>query len=193
MHAKAPTFTATLYRSGNLTPAAGEHAGSEKARAADAIRPSGRVGRTAALFCSPTLTEMATWHLANLTVGGGHVAAAKEIRYAGPEPYAYPVSAWPVWAPRDTELADYWKAGRPLSQALADPQALLDSSPCPHVDSRIEILIDPRYVVSARPVSAKRVVMAADIHIAKQLEWHLHHRRAFKGNTWRDYSAMGAY
>jgi hypothetical protein len=187
---------ATVFRSGRLT-AAGDYAQTcPLAVRADTFAPAGRVGRCDALFCSPTLTEMASWHSANLGLARcGYVAEARELRYEGPEPYAYPVRAWnhASWSDRgDAGLLDFWSAGRPLREALADPAALLDRVPGDEREKRIEILIDPAYVRSARPVGVKRLIMAAETHVAEDIERTLFRSRWMKGNTWRDYRAENA-
>jgi len=184
----------TLYRSGRLTPAGDHAATNPRFLEADAVCPQGRAGRTTGLFCASSMEEMATWHLANLQMRrAGYVAQAREIRYCGPMPYAYPVAAWDAasfTSAGEQELHDYWNSGRPADEVIADPAAFIASYPAWHWDSRIEILIDPAYIVSARPVSDKRLVLAAEESVADRLEWTLWPRRRSKGRALRPYGSL---
>jgi len=184
----------TLYRSGRLTPAGDYTTTNPRFLQADAVRPAGRAGRTTGLFCAPSLEEMASWHLANLQMRrAGYVAEAREIRYCGPMPYAYPVAAWDAASftnSGEQELHDYWNSGRPAAEVLADPAAFIASNRRWHWERRIEILIDPAYIVSSRRVSDKRLVMAAEESVADRLEWALWPRRRSKGRTLRAYGNL---
>jgi hypothetical protein len=186
-------FAHTLYRSGALTPAGDYTTNAPRALIADALRPEGRVGRAAGLFCSLTLAEMATWRLANLSLRrSGYVADAREIRYRGPQLFAYPVAMWDITAvgwSTDRDLVAYWQSGAPVQDVLADPDGFLNDRDINGYERRIEVLIDPQHITSTRPVSDKRLVLAADISTAERLEQSVRRRAWSQGRTWRDYRA----
>jgi hypothetical protein len=48
-----------------------------------------------------------------------------------------------------------------------------------------EVLADPAHIHVRRNVSDRRIVLAADDHTARQLEWKLWPKRMFKGNSIR--------
>lgn len=174
----AKAFKCRLYRSGTLEKVADYGAAQQFFAAADAERPQDRVGRLDGLFCSPTLAGMSRWYLANLQLGREYVADPYELFYEGPEPYAYPVDAWDGASIKNGSngYGAYWEAAVPLSRVLADPVAY------PAKDW--EVLVDPAYIRSARPVRPRRVIEAAPAHIADQLMAKLFHKLWFKGITY---------
>lgn len=149
--APANRFRVTLYRAGLLENPAHYGVAEESYLRADALRPAdGRPGRRDGLFCSVGLNGLSRWLRGNRSCN--LPADPWEIRYDGPEPFAYPVAVWEAASSLNSDqgYCGYWNCGLPVSQLLADPLTYRDSS--------WEVLIDPAHIRSARPVSLRRLI-----------------------------------
>jgi hypothetical protein len=138
--------------------------------AMDALRPSGRVGRSEGIFCSVSLSGLARWTSSNLDSGVPH--QPRRLRHEGPEPYVYPVLWYeiasatferfaalpagdPGWERWEEMARRYWEAGVPLSDYV-ERQHELDALP-EWARGGHEALVLPEHVRSHQRVSLERL------------------------------------
>jgi hypothetical protein len=145
---------------------------------ADYLRPANRPGRSDGLFASADLQQLAKWTYGNFRTK--QPCKPRQINYEGPEPWVYPVLAWSSSHPAESRFAkqalEYWQMGMPYSEyQQAQERGELDNE---HLWSQGgELLLDPKYVRSARPVSFKRLCAADEGGYVTQLnerEWKEH-------------------
>lgn len=149
----------SFYRAGGLEKATDYGAAHASYVLADSVKPEGRVGRLEGIFCVESVAEMTRWVSATAMAGPAYDPNPREIFYEGPEPWVYPVIAWSSMAMHEREGAEayrthYWDLGLRLSEfeerrsELTEVHVWIDGG---------EILLDPRYIRSSRPVSLKRL------------------------------------
>jgi hypothetical protein len=158
-----PAPSLRVYRSGPIVlPSHREPIARLYARV-DALRPPGRPGRGAILFCSPSLFGASRWFRANLWVDDAKAdVAVREIRLAASDPlvYVYPVAAWERASNSSSTEADIrvlWAAGVPLA-AWAARAAAEGWDP-----RNWEVLVPLPSVLGARPVADARVLASIPI------------------------------
>lgn len=151
---------AKVYRSGVV--AAPVERGCEASAYAfvDQYKPAGRVGRTEAIFASPTLTGVGRWVRGNAYNTRIADVKVREITVNPNDVYVYEIRAWEKASnpgsfhqpEMDVRLAEeFWATGMTLTDWLAD--GTLDAG-------EWECLLSPDLVLGVRPVSAKRVAAA---------------------------------
>lgn len=157
-----------VYRSGPVNiPVHGEVVARLYGRA-DSARPPGRIGRSQAIFCSPTLLGASRWMSGNLFAAGPSAdVSVREIRLVNDTRaiYAYPVSAWDHASRTGASEADlraYWAAGVPIKTWFAKAGA-------EGLDARHwEVLVPKVAIAGVRPVSDARVLASIP---AGDLNW----------------------
>ncbi|MFS0885266.1 hypothetical protein [Aeromicrobium sp. 179-A 4D2 NHS] len=127
---------------------------------ADQHKPAGRVGRTEAIFASPTLEGVGRWVRGNAFNTRIADVKVREITVNADDVWVYSIDAWESASHSQVEHAQdrgkagfetYWSSGMTLTDWLAD--GTLDAG-------EWECLLDPSLVLGVRPVSAKRVAAA---------------------------------
>lgn len=132
----------------------------EEYRLADQVKPTGRVGRSEALYSSLSLSSLAHWHPAERR--NQRVERWQLRLQPGADPYCYPVREWEIACARADERAwtEYWTHGVPLSQlALRERIEPIEW----------EVLISPAMIAGKRPVSLARMRAAAEPHTRDRL------------------------
>jgi hypothetical protein len=153
----------SFYRAGGIDKPADYGPAQEAYMAADGVRPEGRVGRLEGLFCVESVAEVTRWVHGSMNAGSAYDPNPREIFYEGPEPWIYPVTAWSsIGLHENGDSAiyrrHYWDLGLPLSEFEARRQELAKM----HLwRDGGEILLDPRFIRSSRPVSLKRLAEQA--------------------------------
>lgn len=176
-----------LYRAGDLAKPEDYDVSAPHYEAVEQFKPAGRAGRLDGLFCSVSLKTLKRWYSANLLFR--LPSQPHEIRYHGPEPYAYPISLWERASsayenclPNRPDMFEqaaraYWEAGVPLSEYLGHPERFTDEIWDPE---DVEVLIDPTHITSARGVSDRRIFSVLDEFAVSQLK---HEIRMYRGRA----------
>lgn len=151
---------AKVYRSGIVAAPTQRGCEASVYLLADTHKPAGRVGRTEAIFTSPTLEGVGRWVRGN---GRNTRIADIRVREIAVNPdgvWVYSIDAWEAASHSGVEyeidkgkakFEAYWATGMTLTDWLAD--GTLDAG-------EWECLLDTHLVLGQRPVSAKRVVAA---------------------------------
>lgn len=157
--ATRPITRRTFYRAGGTGKATDYGVAHDSYVLADSVRPHGRLGRLDGLFCVESIAEVARWVSATLMAGGEYDPNPREIFYEGPEPWVYPVAAWSSMGLHEhlggaAYRAHYWDLGVPLAEFESRRAEL---AMLPEWRDGGEILLDPGFIRSSRPVSLNRL------------------------------------
>lgn len=146
-----------LYRVGSLIPAKNYGVATDAFRDCDLYKPFGRQGRFGALYCVPTLKDMAVWLDG---YDGTKTDAVYELWEVTVDDmwlnqiYAYPLSAWSTCRQLNIDFKNaykaFWASGIPLGN-----WAGVDAS-----ESFWEVLVPSGMVSSVRPVEPLELLKA---------------------------------
>jgi hypothetical protein len=167
---RADRVNVRLYRAGDMVKRPSPVFLRPVLDAFDANKPAGRIGRADGLFCCVDMVDIVRW------VRGNHMSGAPckphSFIYEGPDPYVYPVLLYEKAASSVEMLAStgreewriavqaYWNAGVLLTDFKAHTSSILSGSAW---RGGYEILIDPSYVRTSRPIGWKRFISATEL------------------------------
>lgn len=155
----------------------------------DSYAPAGRATRRGSLFASPDLLSHGRWVL------GSDRALSHEIFVDPDSVYIYPVEVYES-ASLDFDLGETELAAEGARKYWASAMTLREwrewSKTAKPSRGSWEVLIPQGGVLSAKPMSNRRIIEGAAEEDARQINWRLEPKRAAKSLIWRKANLQAA-